>query len=275
MNITVGTPPQPFEVLLDTGSSNLFVPNTDAAACLNFTCPAGSFDIEDSSTFDLRPELGLFEIGYVDGSIVIGNYSTDTVSFGNATLSNFTFAVANQIQVSPDQGSQGAQYGIMGVSYDGDETGTCPGGEIGCPGSFNIPTVPDALYNQGYIGSRSYSLYLDTIEELKGSILFGGVDTAKFTGELVSLATQRDITGDALNGTYRGQDLKLVSCRTFFCRCSAHLPAFIRPHHDNLTHQPHSSTLPQRLGPASLQYHDADHAHRPLSPSSPTGRRHP
>jgi len=214
VNITIGTPPQPFEVLLDTGSSNLFVPNADAAACLNFTCPAGSLDTADSSTFNLRTDLPIFKIEYVDGSTVVGNYSADTVSFGNATLSNFTFAIANQIQVSPSEGSQGAQYGIMGVSYDGQETDACPGEQEGCPGGFEIPSVPDALYTQGYIGSRSYSLYLDTIEELKGSILFGGVDTAKFTGELVALATQRDISGDAQNGTYVGQDLRLVSVST-------------------------------------------------------------
>jgi len=102
----------------------------------------------------------------------------------------------------------------MGVSFDNDEAGACfsfSGDPDTCDVNFTIPTIPDALYDAGYISSRSYSLYLDDIEEQKGSILFGGIDTAKFTGDLITLATQVDLSGDAHNGNYVRQDVRLTS----------------------------------------------------------------
>lgn len=115
----------------------------------------------------------------------------------------------NKIQVSPGAGPTAPQYAIMGVSYDGQETDACDG--EGCVDGFLIPTIPDALYAAGYIRSRSFSLYLDDVVEQKGSILFSGVDTTKFNGQLTTIAVQPDISGKAQNGTYVGQDLRLTS----------------------------------------------------------------
>ncbi|KAK0304973.1 hypothetical protein LTR01_007179 [Friedmanniomyces endolithicus] len=214
IDVDIGTPPQHFELLLDTGSSNLFVASAQAAPCLNYYCPGGSFNAAASTTYNLVEEPMLFNISYADGSVVIGNYSTDVVSIGDATLTNFTFGLANQIQVSPGGGAAAAQYGIMGVSFDGQETAACFQGYTGhvdtCEVNFTIPTMPDALYSAGFINSRSYSLYMDNVLEHKGSILFGGIDTVKFHGSLVTLATQV-AKGGAQNGTYVGQDLQLTS----------------------------------------------------------------
>ena len=107
-------------------------------------------------------------------------------------MDKFIFAVANELQVSPHM-DNGPQYGIMGVSYDGGESSICASeyyNQTTCNINFTTPTVPDALYTGGYIQSRSYSLYLDDVASKTGSILFGGVDTAKFTGDLVPLGKQ-------------------------------------------------------------------------------------
>jgi hypothetical protein len=42
LDLDVGTPPQRIEVLLDTGSSDLFIPSAGAGSCLNNHCPGGS-----------------------------------------------------------------------------------------------------------------------------------------------------------------------------------------------------------------------------------------
>ena len=47
--------------------------------------------------------------------------------------------------------------------------------------------VPQALADAGAIGTPAYSLWLDDLASATGSILFGGVDTAKYTGQLQPL----------------------------------------------------------------------------------------
>lgn len=47
--------------------------------------------------------------------------------------------------------------------------------------------LPLALVNAGLINSPAYSLWLDDIKSSAGSILFGGIDTAKYTGQLQSI----------------------------------------------------------------------------------------
>ena len=129
-------------------------------------------------------------------------------------MNKFAFAVANQLQVSPHI-PDGPQYGIMGLSYEGGESSICASYSFGasnCIVNFTTPTVPDGLYAGGYIKSRSYSLYLDDVAAKTGSILFGGVDTAKFTGELVTLGVPVNTRPQNANdGIWAYQDLYLTS----------------------------------------------------------------
>lgn len=167
-----------------------------------------------SSTYSVVREGTNFSMEYIDGSRVLGTYSKDLVTLGSAALPNFVFGVAEHVQVSPGW-HNGPQYGIMGVSFADQEPSACLSVFGKCPVTFTIPTIPDALYAAGYIRSRSYSLYLDDVTSDRGSILFGGIDTSKFTGNLIELAVQKQTNPDYYGyGHYIGQNLRLTSMAT-------------------------------------------------------------
>jgi Eukaryotic aspartyl protease len=55
--------------------------------------------------------------------------------------------------------------------------------------TYSPPTLIQAMVANGDIDRESYSLYLNDQANGKGTIIFGGVDSTKYTGELVGLQT--------------------------------------------------------------------------------------
>ncbi|KAG5354868.1 Acid protease [Yarrowia sp. B02] len=163
--ITLGTPLKTFTVDLDTGSSDLWV----AADGRN-----GSYNPNNSSSYqEYKPG---FSIGYVDGSHAEGNWVKDTIGFGGATISEFIFAAADKV-ASTQQ--------VFGIGYPALEaSSTNPHGD-----PFTYDNFPIRLAKDGIINTPSYSLYLNNLDADSGSVLFGGVDTSKFSGELTILQT--------------------------------------------------------------------------------------
>jgi hypothetical protein len=173
VELQVGTPPQTIQTHLDTGSSDLWFP-TQAQCPDQQTCPDNFFTPGSSSTFkDVAP--GDFSITYGDGSAVTGDYFTDVLTIGDTTVTAFTMAVANsvtgetQIESVFGVGFQGLESSVSGTPYD---------------------NYPIALVKQGFTESVSYSLWLDDLEASTGSILFSGVDSSKFCGDLTILDIQ-------------------------------------------------------------------------------------
>ncbi|KAH7379756.1 aspartic peptidase domain-containing protein [Cadophora sp. MPI-SDFR-AT-0126] len=173
-NVTVGTPGQALALQIDTGSSDVWVPAAEAALCSNAReggCPNGQFDYQQSSTF-LDVGENEFNISYVDGSGAAGDYFQDTFSIGGGTLQQFQMGIALDTTIGT---------GIMGIGYNTSEANIDTGnGTI-------YPNLPLAMVNQGLIKSAAYSLWLNDLQSSTGSILFGGVDTAKYTGDLISI----------------------------------------------------------------------------------------
>ncbi|KIP11625.1 hypothetical protein PHLGIDRAFT_99453 [Phlebiopsis gigantea 11061_1 CR5-6] len=111
--IFVGTPPAPFYVQLDTGSSDLWVASQLPDA------PSGSalFNPSSSSSFtDLNSQ---FQITYGSGP-VSGTLGSDVVQFASFELTNQTFGLVNQVNqnqiVAPMSGIMGLAFATISAS---------------------------------------------------------------------------------------------------------------------------------------------------------------
>jgi hypothetical protein len=181
INVTVGTPPQAIGLQLDTGSSDIWFTASKSAGCQKTPdlCAAfGTFDATKSSTF-VEYAAGLFSISYVDGSKIVGDYINDTFTLGNVQVKDMTMGLAT---------SGSRVYGIMGIGSDLDESIT-HGGSVP---SNAYPSIIDQLYLQGFTASPAFSLWLNDRDSNSGNILFGGVDTSRYTGPLTVLPIQAD-----------------------------------------------------------------------------------
>jgi hypothetical protein len=97
--------------------------------------------------------------------------------------------------------------GVMGVSFASGETICWEHGEC----DRIVPTVVDQLKTAGYTQRNAYSMYLNDLHSDSGSILFGAIDTAKYSGPLIALPMQPDGQG---NVTDFSVSLTSVSIRT-------------------------------------------------------------
>lgn len=171
--IYIGSDKQKAKVVIDTGSSDLWVSTTSTG---------GYFDPSSSST--LKKTGQNFNDAYGDQSTASGYWAKDSVSLSpnEKGVTGLQFGVADQST---------AGNGILGIGLVGLESTT----ETGQGTYQNFPAL---LKDQGLIDKNAYSLYLNSEDAKSGTILFGGYDKAKFDGELVSLpfTGQRNQNGD-------------------------------------------------------------------------------
>lgn len=134
----------------------------------------GSFDLSLSSSFLRNMSAPPFYILYADGTNSTGIWGTDSVKFSGITIDNLSFAIANETS---------SQIGILGVGLSGLEITnvgrTSP--------SYTYENFPMRLKSEGIINTNAFSLYLDRRSARNGTILFGAVDHAKYSGDLLLL----------------------------------------------------------------------------------------
>lgn len=82
--ISLGTPPQTFQVIFDTGSSNLWVPSKDCSGCSH-----NKYDHSASSSYVSNGKS--FDITYGSGSLS-GYLSEETLTFGDINVPSQVFA---------------------------------------------------------------------------------------------------------------------------------------------------------------------------------------
>ena len=166
--MNIGTPPQAQFVQLDTGSFELWVnpqcdnlPLGDSAFCES----VGFFDTSQSSSFSslgtskqLRYGIGTANITYVRDDITLpgSNQVLRQIQFGVATSTEREFS------------------GILGIGYGQGLT-------------TRYPNFLDELHQQNVTKVKAFTVALGAKTEQEGVIVFGGVDTSKFSGRLARL----------------------------------------------------------------------------------------
>ncbi|KAF2173916.1 hypothetical protein M409DRAFT_16184 [Zasmidium cellare ATCC 36951] len=170
--IEIGTPPQNFKVVLDTGSSNLWVPSQD---CGSIACYLHSkYDHSESSTY--KKNGSDFAIRYGSGSLE-GYVSQDTVAIGDLSIKNQLFAEAT---AEPGLAFAFGRFdGILGLGYD----------------TISVNGIPPPFYNmidQGLLDEKVFAFYLsDTNEGSESEAIFGGVDKSHYSGDLTKIPLRR------------------------------------------------------------------------------------
>ncbi|NXB31624.1 CATE protein, partial [Eulacestoma nigropectus] len=164
--ISIGTPPQNFSVVFDTGSSNLWVPSV---YCVSKACAEHSkFRPTQSSTYQA---IGTpFSIQYGTGSLT-GIIGSDQVVVEGLTVSNQQFAESIS---EPGKAFLDAAFdGILGLAYP----------SLAVDG---VTPVFDNMMAQNLVELPIFSVYMSSNPESSqgGELLFGGFDTSRFTGTL-------------------------------------------------------------------------------------------
>lgn len=182
VEIELGTPGQKFNMLVDTGSSDLWAIGKGNPYCaqdasqlnseskyINCT-KSGTFDYSASSTF-LKNNSD-FYVSYSDATMAKGDWAMDTLKIQGMTIPNTSFGLGLQANSTT---------GILGIGFPSNEATT----KLQTP--YTYSNLPLRLAEEGIINIPAYSLWLNYLQAKQGSLLFGGVDHAKYSGELVTV----------------------------------------------------------------------------------------
>ncbi|KAJ8107681.1 hypothetical protein ONZ43_g6655 [Nemania bipapillata] len=192
--VALGTPPQPVTLILDTGSSDAWVLDANADLCqsrrlqyLYGTCLA-TYEPANSSTYELVDPDG-FTIQYLDTSGAEGDYIKDTFHIAGTSIEALQVGLAENSTINS---------GLLGIGFNTNVAANVP-----------YPNIVDLFVDQGLIAIKAYSLYLDDLHAETGTVLFGGIDTKKFIGQLKAV----DILPDVRSKIYSSFSVGLESLK--------------------------------------------------------------
>jgi len=169
--ITLGTPPQSFKVVLDTGSSNLWVPSSK---CTSIACFLHA-KYESTSSSSHKANGTEFAIRYGSGSLE-GFVSHDTLTIGDLTVKEQVFAEATK---EPGLAFAFGKFdGILGLAYD----------------TISVNGIVPPFYElvkSGQLDKPVFSFRMGSSEEDGGEAVFGGIDDSAYTGKIRYVPVRR------------------------------------------------------------------------------------
>lgn len=160
--ISVGSPGETVQVVYDTGSSNLWVPNK---GCCSFLSKHNFYHHDKSSSYTANGTV--FNIAYGSGP-VSGFYSSDAVTLGGVKVNDYLFAEVNNVKGLGLGYTLGHFDGICGLAWD----------RISVDG---VQTPVQALVASGELPEPVFAFYLGN--NVDGELTIGGVDKAHYTGD--------------------------------------------------------------------------------------------
>jgi hypothetical protein len=195
--ISIGTPPQEFQTLFDTGSSNLWVPSTQCTACNH-----KKYDHTQSSTYVANGTK--FTITYGSGSCE-GFLSGDVVNVAGLNVVNTTFA---EVTTEPGITFKVAKFdGLFGLAFRSIAVD-------------NVTPVFRDMINQGLVAQPLFSFWLSSTPNTfghGGELMLGAYDTNHFTGTINYIPLTSDtywefmISGMSFNSTQMLGSFKAVA----------------------------------------------------------------
>mgnify|MGYP002715323967 CR=1 FL=1 len=169
--IEIGTPPQQFSVILDTGSSNLWIPSE---SCTSIACFLHRrYDNTLSTTY--KKNGSDFKIQYGSGSMK-GFVSNDVVRIGDLEIKGQEFAEATS---EPGLAFAFGRFdGILGLGYD----------------TISVNRIVPPFYQmvrQGLLDRAVFAFYLGDSPSNGGEATFGGVNPEHYEGRITYAPVRR------------------------------------------------------------------------------------
>jgi len=163
--VTIGG--QTFNVIYDTGSSNLWVPGHK---CSFLKCYLHhKYNPKKSPTY--KADGREFSVQYGSGPVK-GTFDQDTVALGGLTLPNFTFAEITTVSFGPLNiaFAMGKFDGILGLGFKSIS-------------QYGIPTPFEQMVSLNMLDEPVFAFSLPSDSGATGELSFGGVDKDKYTGD--------------------------------------------------------------------------------------------
>ncbi|CAK57170.1 unnamed protein product (macronuclear) [Paramecium tetraurelia] len=146
-----GSQKQPMELIIDTGSSDLWIPSIDAKGFLNnvnrYDCKGSSTCINTHSSYSV-----FYDDGPISGTLVWDQVWMHNIKFNQSFL-----------LIERASGNMASSGGILGLGFNSNAANP-------------NPSILESLYQQKLISKKYFSLYLKDEGEFGSYILFGGID---------------------------------------------------------------------------------------------------